>query len=1021
MEFKILGPPELSGPGHPDLALSPQLWCVLASLLITPDTAVSVDSLVDHLWDSDPPQMARETVRTYIARVNKLLGRHSAPRIYSRARGYRLDVDRQAVDLHRYRFLKRQAVAVSESGDDSHAVALLKEADALWRGPALMGLTGDWIASKREDLEEERYEGALLRIKLELALGRQAGLLGELRELAERHPFDEKIIEYEMIALYRAGRQADALQLGRETTNRFAELGLEPGGQLAETYQRILRGDSEFGVTPVYRRPGRAPQPNTLPPEPAEFTGREAEMKQLTRDSHQGNAPLFKVIEGMPGVGKTALAVHAAYHLADRYPDAQIYLNLPEYDVADWADALGHLLRMLDVPAALIPLEASERARVWRAEMAHRRAVIVLDDVADPEQVRMIVPAHGDCLIIATSRQRRAWPGNRFLPLEPLATGDASLLLRRLIAGTEYEPDKVAEAARLCGGLPLVIKVAAGRIRGGDLTGLDGLTAELTDLHARQNRGGETGRHVFPAFERSYNQLPPAQQRMFRLLGCSPCADITLAVAAALTGEPEADTEDGISVLLDHHLLERASPGRFRFHHVVQSYAAYRCAEDEQESARRRAITRLMRYYSQTLDAANENGDRSAARMTPAGGQAWLAAEWKNILLTARYADRHEMQRQCADITHAIAGFLDSSGYWSEALAAHELALQACHRLADSRLVARAALDASLASLRTADYGRAEREAVEAFAVYASAGNRVGQAKALDRLGVIYRNSSKFRDALAYHQEAADLYRGAGDRAGMARAVLHAATALGCLGRYEEEIRHLGDALSLFREAGDPRGEAIALNNLGAVLDDRGFHRDAVANYERSLEIFRRIGGRLNLAMLDQNMGRIQHYKGDYDEAIELYRKALATFYAMGGLQQQAVVLCDVGSAFRSMECYSEALVHHQKAAELAGRIGDQSQLAAAQCGMGDAYYGSGSYASAIEAYEEARRLAAEIEAPYLKAKALYGMAEAVLSTQGFGSAKIYWRKALDIFAQLGVPEAAIVELRLHGLDTSAS
>lgn len=1036
MEFKILGPPELSEPGHPDLALSPQLWCVLVSLLITPDTAVPVDSLVDHLWDSDPPQMARETVRTYIFRINKLLGQHSALRIHSHARGYRLDVDRQTVDLHRFRSLKRQAVAVSESGDDRHAVALLKEADALWRGPALMGLTVGWAAGKREDLEEERYEAALLRIRLELALGHQAGLLRELRELAERHPYDEKIIEYEMIALYRIGRQADALQLGRETTTRFAELGMEPGGQLAETYERILRGDSELGVTPVYRRTGRTRQPNTLPPEPAEFTGREAEMEQLTADSYLGNAPLFEVIEGMPGVGKTALAVRVAHHLADRYPDAQLYLSFSEYDVMDWADALRHLLRMLDVPAARIPLKASERARLWRAETAHRRAVIVLDDVTDPEQVTPIVPAHGDCLIIAAARQHGAWPGNRVLPLEPLAAGDASMLLRRLIGtGTEHETAKVAEAARLCGGLPLAIRVAAGRIRGGDLTGLDGLIAELTDLHAPQARGGATGRHVFPAFERSYNQLTPAQKRLFRLLGDGPCADITLAAAAALTGAAEADTAAGLGALLDHYLLEHASLGRFRFHHLIRSYAVYRCAEDEQEPARRRAITRLMRYYSQTLDAANaviqpphdratdadRNGDRPATRMTPADGHAWLAAEWKNILLTARYAARHELQRQCADLTHAMAGFLDSSGYWSEALAAHELALQACHGLAEPRLVARAALDASLASLRTADYGRAEREAAAAFAIYASAGDPIGQARALDRLGVSYRNSARFRDALAHHQEAIDLYREGGDRGGTAVAVLHTATALGCLGRYEEEIRHLGDALSIFREAGDLRGEAIALNNLGAVLDDRGFHRDAVAHYERSLEIFRRIGGRLNLAMLDQNMGRIQHYKGHYDEAIELYRKALATFYAIGGLQHQAVVLCDIGSAFRSMECYSEALVHHEKAAELARRIGDQGQLAAAQCGMGDAYYGSGSYPRAIEAYEKARRLAAQIEAPYLTAKALYGMAEAVLSTQGFGAAKIHWRKALDIFAQLGVPEAAIVELRLHGLDTSVS
>lgn len=1019
------------------MALSPQLWCVLTSFLLVPGRVVSIDSLIDHLWGDDAPQMARTTIRTYISRINSLLTQHLEARIHRYAHGYRLNIDPQAVDLHRFRSLKRQAEAVAESGDLHHAAALLGQAAELWQGPALAGLPGDWISRVSLGLEDEHYEGTRFRIKIEMALGHQGSLLGELRELTEQHPFDGEIITAWMTALFRSGRQAEALQVGREASERFAETGMDPSPELLEVHERILRNDVVLGVTPAYRRAGRVFQPNTLPPEATDFTGRTAEVEMLTRDCRLGNAPLFAIIEGMPGVGKTALAVRVAHQMTGRYPDAQLYLSFSTHDgkgdPLDVGDALQRLLRMLDVPAGRIPRKTGERTRLWRHEMAHRRAVVVLDDVPDAEQIQLIKPTVGDSLTIATSRRHASWPGGRVLSLAPLEADEATRLLRQMIGpAAEYEAVKVAEAARLCGGLPLAIRIAAGRLRGGDPGELDELIGELTDFHVG-HVSGETGRHVFSAFEYSYSQLTAAQKRFFRLLGDSPCADMTLPITMALTGESEVNAGQAISVLLDHYLLERTSADRFRFHDIIHSYASARCAEDEPEAARRRAVTQLMHYYSQTLDVANKAirepsiHEETISPGSPApfpdaeAAQVWLEAEWRNILLIARYAARHESHQQCADLTHAIAEFLETNGYWSDALAAHELALQACRNLDDPVRVARAALELSDTSMRTGSHRKASQHASEALEIYTSSGDQHGRAECLDQLGLIHRNSGRFRDALAHHQEAMDLYRTGGDQRGMAKAVMHAATALGNLGRYDEEIRGLNEALGLFRAAVDRRGEARVLNNLGAVLDDRGFHRDAVENYEKSLTIFRQIGGRHNLAMLDQNMGRVQSYKGNYDKAITLYRKALTTFYTIGDLPHQAIVLCDIGVAFNSKDCYSEALVHHEKAAGIAELIGDQGQLAAALCGMGDSYRGSHSYPTALETYERALRLAAEIEVPYLRAKAQCGIAETLLNTRGIGAARIHWRKALDIFGQLGVPEAAFVELRLRGLGASAS
>ncbi|MBO0802456.1 MAG: tetratricopeptide repeat protein [Nocardiopsaceae bacterium] len=701
------------------------------------------------------------------------------------------------------------------------------------------------------------------------------------------------------------------------------------------------------------------------------------------------------------------------------------------------------MLRMLDVPAARIPADTGERARLWHGEIAHRRAVVVLDDASGPEQIGPIAPTAGDSLTIVTSRRHASWSGQHVLRLKPLEARDSVTLFQRaagLVPG--HDEDKAAKVASLCGGLPLALRAQAGRLREGDLPDLDSLINELAELHAGRADDTETGRRVFPSFESTYRQLTAEDQRMFRLLGASPCADFGLDTAAALTDQGMAGARDRMRALVDRCLLEQTSGDRYQFHDLVRPYAAARCGQEEPKSERRRAIGRLIRHYSDALSAATavdkaasrefsgrDGADRVGAERDRAlvqfpdadSAHAWLEAEWRNVLLTARYAARHEQHRQCADLSHSLARFLHTAGYWSDAVPAHELALQAARLIGDAARVARATLDLSIACHRIGKHDKARDYAGEALTMYTSANDRRGQAAALDQLGIICWSSGSARDGLAYHQEAADLYHDAGDQSGMATAVMHAATARGALGRYMEEARDLGRALSLFREVGDRRGEALCLNNLGAVLDEQGRYRDAVTHYERSIAIFREIGGRQNLTLLDHNLGRIRQYKGDHDEAIAIYRKVLAAYRVIGDLPHQAVVLSDIADAFTAMDCYSEALAHYGQSAELAEATGDRSQYVAALCGMADAYRGSGSYGAAAENYDKAHRLATEIEAPYLIGKALYGMAETVLVTQGLGDAKIYWRQAHDIFTQLGVQEAAIVELRLHGIDATAS
>ena len=438
MEFRALGPIELWADGQPHDLGPARARGVLAILLLTPRTIVPSDVLIDRLWDSEPPPKARESLSVYIARLRGALRQAVGEdvQLIGRARGYQLDVDPESVDLHQFRRLRRQADALAGSGDYEHAARLLREADGLWRGQALAGVRGDWVARMRDSLEEERRAAILERVECEMELGRHADLVGELHQLLTQYPLDETLTAHQMAALYWTGRPADALSLYRETRRRLVdEQGAEPGTLLAGLHQRILSRDPDLAVRPADARPGRAAAPDTLPPGPADFVGRHGELALLTAEP--GESPRVAVLEGMPGVGKTALALHAARLVADQYPDGMLYLSLHSREPGNpWlepAEALYQLLRMLSVPATQIPDASGERAALWRAQLSRRRAVVILDDAVRLDQIRPLMPAAGRCLIMITTRRRLPeLEGARTLTLDVLPVDDSVSLFQRI-------------------------------------------------------------------------------------------------------------------------------------------------------------------------------------------------------------------------------------------------------------------------------------------------------------------------------------------------------------------------------------------------------------------------------------------------------------------------------------------------------------------------------------------------------------------------------------------------------------
>ncbi len=1000
------------------------------------------ETLIDRLWDTRPPPKARDSLSAYIARLRASL-RHAVGekvQLTGRARGYVLEVDPEAIDLHQFRRLRRQADALAASGDHDHASALLREADGLWRGEALAGLRGDWVARMRDSLEEEHRAATVERIGCELELGRHADLVGELRHLLAQYPLDETLVAHQMTALYRSGRPADALSLYRETRSRLVgELGAEPGPVLSGLHQRILGSDPELAVRPGGQRAGGVAPPCTLPPEPADFVGRRKELEELT-DRH-GSAPTITIIEGMPGVGKTALAIRAAHQVSAQYPDGSLYLNLHSGDPGtkslDPADALYRLLRMMSGPATQIPDTIADRVTLWRAQLSRRRAVVVLDDAARPDQIRSLLPAPGSrCLILITSRRRLAeLDGARTLTLDVLSASDALALFRQIAGDDRAEnTDQVAEVVRRCGRLPLAIQLTASRVAQDPRLDLASLIEELSGSPARLGGAGAAGPQVMSAFDLSYDSLEPGHQRLFRRLGASPAASVSLHAAAALDHCTLAEAEKALATLLDYHLLILDPHGQYRFHDLIRGYAAVRAGREDPEAEQRHANGRLLDHYLHTADQADrilhpfrrhppvrvaQQPDADPAVGTPEDAANWLESEWRNILQAAQYADRLDWTARCADLTQVLADFLEIRTYWDEAVAAHTLALRACRDLADPARIARASLALSAVHQQTGRHEAAGQLAEEAAAIYRSLADPGGEAEALDQLGLAQLRTARSREALAYFSEARLLCLGIEDRRGEASTLSHSGIACWNLGRYPEAAAHLNKALSLYRAVGDRRGEAKTLNNLGRIHLYSGYHRDALEAYENSLEIFQEIGGAQNEAILYHNIGTVHHYKGSFEEGLAACRRALAIYRNIGDLPDEADVLNDIGAIYQSASCYDEALVHHEKARLIAEDVGNLSQQLIALRNIADIERCSGQYGEAFDHYHTTLRLAREIGDPYEEGKILEGIAESTLSTQGPAAARFMFRQALDVFEQLGAPEAEALRIRIEAIDPS--
>jgi DNA-binding SARP family transcriptional activator len=603
---------------------------LMATLALGAQRTVSFDELIDALWENDPPDTARRQVHNAVAVLRRSLGPLRSM-IRTGSRGYMATVAPEHIDASRFHLAVDEAGRALSEGNREMAVSALGRGLGFWRGAALAGLDGQAIRAAAAKLEEQRLAATERLLGLRMEGGEAGELIPELQELVSISPLRESFRRQLMLALHRAGRQADALEVYESGRMLLAaELGLDPGAEMRRLHDQILRSDPSIEWRPPAPRgpavlppPGRATaesrtprrRPGTdapvdsqvhqrrfLPYDITDFTGREHELSGLVglAESAGGPGVLICSVDGMAGVGKTVLAVRAAHILASRYPDGQLFIDLhgssPGHNPLTPDQALGQLLRDLGVDPQRIPDDVEQRAAVWRAALAGQRVLVVLDDALDVHQVRPLLPGSQGAMVLITSRRRLlTLEGAATLSLGMMPPEHAAELFGRVAGGqrTSTEPTQVARVVMLCGHLPLAVRIAASRLRHRPTWSVGHLAARLESrLHwlpelAADNHGVEA------AFEGSYRQLTEVQRRLLRLLSLHPAREFSAADAATLADIPVDHAEQVLESLFDCHLLSQNSAGQYSLHNLIGQYALGKLLRSRTAADRTAALRRL--------------------------------------------------------------------------------------------------------------------------------------------------------------------------------------------------------------------------------------------------------------------------------------------------------------------------------------------------------------------------------------------------------------------------------------------
>jgi len=913
VEFHVLGPVQALVVGRPaDLGERKQRL-VLAMLALEVNKVVPVSRLADMLWGGSPPHSARRIIQAHVSRLRTALNgagaaaNHTA--LIRHGSGYLLATDPVCVDAHQFRFLVEDAKL---RADDLSKVKVLSEALALWQGPALADAAPDDVRQQLcGGLEEARLMAVENLLEVKLRLGHHLQVIDQLTDLAALHPYRPRITRSLMLALYRAGRTADALSTLEHMRDRLrGELGLDPPAELTELHVAILRADPGLSL-------GQAslagPSPAQLPAGIADFVGRTADLASLSRlvpgrGGRDAAIPPVIVITGGAGVGKTALAVHWAHVMADTFPNGQLYVNLRGYsDTAPVTtlDALIALLHGLGVPAARVPADKGQAAAMYRSEMASRRMIVVLDNARSSEHVRLLLPGRSHSVTLITSRAGltglTARDGAARISLEPLSSDEALTLLSGMIGADRVRREAMAAAdlGRICAYLPLALRIAAARLLALPHTPISDYVKEIADEDgfASLQVDGDESASVWAAFDFSYLALDPSARRVFRLLGLMASGNLPIHAIAAMNGAAPAHIRRTLDRLADAHLVEQHSGARFGPHDLLRRYASLKSEAEDTVADRQGAVQRLLRWYLNGADRAIRLFSPFVLRQLPPVSRegphpegphpdftgsdealAWLESERLHMVaavVRAAYEEESVILCLATQLARHLHPFLFRRGHLSNDIKVNHAALIAARRARDV----------------------------------------VAEAWACTALGAACSLQGQDSQALTWLQRALKIARVAGDAYLLATCLSNTADVWWRLGEADRCEAALREEMALRVGTGDAYGQAFCQLNLGELDRRNGQYEQSRTSYEKGLDKLRAVGDRYGEALALHGLGCLDMRERQLVSATRSLNDAAAILREIANRSALGYMLVDLGHVYRrqgqsgqAMSCLYEGL-----------------------------------------------------------------------------------------------------------------
>jgi DNA-binding SARP family transcriptional activator/tetratricopeptide (TPR) repeat protein len=890
----------------------PRQRAVLGLLALNAGTSVHRDALVDALWGDDPPTSAINLVQAHVGRLRRVLDGPRLPRdtagvLVSAGTSYRLQVDPDQLDWLAFQDHVGRAAAACSSGDERAGCELYERALRLWHGEPLTDI--DTVRDRPEARMVSRAWAAAVAdyAQAGITTGSTQRVLPFLWALTERDALNEEAHALLMVALAGAGQQAVALRVFDDIRYRLdAHLGIRPGRELQEAQLRILRQE----IPTLGLRPGPTADTVTvarqLPAGTRHFVGRIDEMAILTDLVDAMSTPVdgttnlvdagsdldrrtttlegmkgptaasvatvvIAAIDGPAGIGKTALAVHWAHTVADRFPDGQLYVDLRGFDAAGppvpTAEAIRGFLQMLRVPVEAIPVSIDAQVGLYRSLLAGRRILVVLDNASDSAQVRALIPASPTCMVLVTSRRQLtglvAVEGAHSITLKLFDAEDAGRLAASRLGAARVgaEPQAVDELIELCAGLPLALSIAAARAAGHPDFPLAALVDHLRDARSRLDTlsANDPAGDLRAVFASSYQHLRPDCGRLFRLLGLHPGPDISLRAAASLAGTSPEHTRRHLDELTRAHLLTERVPGRYGLHDLLRGYAAELAHACDGVTERQAATRRILDHYLHTAASAAlvlepHRGSITLAASAPGvlaetmterePAASWFTAEHSVLLASIRHAAEAGHDTHTWQLAWALATFLYWQGYWHDLVITQQTALDASRRATDRPAQAIARRLLGRAHTRLGHLDEARRQFSAALELFAALGDRDGQARTHHDLALVYERQECFHEALDHAEHALDLHYGTGHRVWQARALNAVGWYSALLHDFQRALTCCQQALALHQELGDPPAEAHTWHSLGYAHHHLGNHGLAVACYQHALDLHLGFGDR---------------------------------------------------------------------------------------------------------------------------------------------------------------------------------